>query len=113
MSTAAAEEAVVPRVYTNEEAARLIDPDLKVVRPSTLARLARLGLVDHTRNGRKVGWTVPQIAGAVAYLATERGGSPAPTAATRTREVPPPPKKRGDLVSLTSRPGRRYGETYS
>ncbi|WP_157251156.1 hypothetical protein [Nonomuraea typhae] len=61
-------------VYTCEEgAARLGN---KVIKASTLARLARERKVPHTRNGRKVGWTEAQLAQVVEYLATPPPAAP-------------------------------------
>ncbi|GAB1823533.1 hypothetical protein [Herbidospora sp. RD11066] len=111
--SAAAEEVEVPRVYTHEEGARLIDPGGKIVRPSTLARLARNHLVPCTRNGRKSGWTAAQLVGVVAHLATANQSpeSSAPPAEKRKREASPPPK-RGAIAPLESRPGRRYSQAH-
>ncbi|GIH29808.1 hypothetical protein Aph01nite_81180 [Acrocarpospora phusangensis] len=102
------EEVEVPRVYTSRQGAARIDSP--VIRPSTLERLAREYLVDHTRNGRKVGWTEVQLAGAVAYLATKNQRRPAkpPSDSRKTDQAA---MRRGDVAPLESKPGRRYRQT--
>ncbi|MEU8196374.1 hypothetical protein AB0C10_21560 [Microbispora amethystogenes] len=104
MSAAAEEEVPSYRLYTCEQGAERIGSD--VIKASTLARLAREGLVPHTRNGRKVAWTDEQLAGAVAYLATNgtrrrrQVAKPSPDPASRPR---------GAMAPLVAKPGRRYG----
>lgn len=104
------------RIYTCAEGAQRVGND--VIKESTLYRLARERRVNHTRNGRKVGWTDEQLAGVVAYLAAQQQkapqadpnpkNTPKPQArgSGRTSTEPTPP--RGDIRPLVSRPGRRY-----
>lgn len=104
MSIAAAEEVPRWRLYNNKQGAERIG-DGKVVRASTLGRLARTGKVPHTRVGRKVLWTEEQLAGVVAHLATDRA-TPKPPPTKKPTE--PSPRPRGAIEPLVSRPGRRY-----
>lgn len=105
MSAAAEEEVPSYRLYNCKKGAERIGSD--AIKASTLARLAREGLVPHTRNGRKVAWTDEQLAGAVAYLATNgtRRRPSKKTAAPAETERP-----RGAVTPLVARPGRRYGK---
>lgn len=96
-----------PRVYTCEEGAARIGS--KVIRASTLARLARQRKVPHVRNGRKVGWTDDQLAGVVEYLTVEGAESKVRVAPAARRTVAPPATP-GVVQPLESRPGRRYGK---
>lgn len=109
MSAAAEEQGPLYRVYSNQEGAARIG--LSIVKASTLARLARKGLVKHTRNGRKVGWTDDQLAGAVAYLEAERAKprTKAPSSSKTSSAASVPAVRRGDMAPLVSKPGRRYG----
>lgn len=100
--SAAAEEVPGYRLYTSTQGAQRVGG----IRASTLATLARHRLVPHTRNGRIVLWTEEQLAGAVAYLATERS-TPKPPPSKKPAEASPRP--RGAIAPLVSRPGSRYG----
>jgi hypothetical protein len=89
------------RVYTCAEGAARIGS--AVIKASTLYRLARHGLVKHTRNGRKVGWTDAQLAGVVDYLASKNSRSKA-----RPRQERPAPPKPHEGSALTASPSPRY-----
>ncbi|MEU8277401.1 hypothetical protein ACFYOK_29600 [Microbispora bryophytorum] len=103
--SAVAEEEVPYRLYTCKQGAERIGSD--AIKASTLARLAREGLVTHTRIGRKVAWTDEQLAGAVAYLATNGARRRAAVKTPSPAETRP----RGAVTPLVARPGRRYGKT--
>ncbi|GHE33054.1 hypothetical protein GCM10017673_39960 [Streptosporangium violaceochromogenes] len=105
------------RLYTNAQGARRINS--AVIKASTLARLARKGVVPCTRNGRKVAWTSEQLAGVVAYLARPTQPKPKPKKPERTPSAAPAPTssrpartaQRGEITPLVAVPGRRYGRT--
>lgn len=104
------------RLYTNAQGAKQINSAF--IKASTLARLARKGLVPCTRNGRKVAWTSEQLAGVVAYLARPTQPKPKPK---KPEQTPPAPAtapsrpartaQRGEITPLVAVPGRRYGRT--
>ncbi|WP_327088567.1 hypothetical protein OIE66_40670 [Nonomuraea sp. NBC_01738] len=102
------------RIYTCEQGAERLGND--VVKASTLARLARLGLVPHTRNGRKVGWTDAQLAGVVDYLSTQTDPAPdtrpEPQQSIRKpRTTPPLDPAPTSIRPLTTKRGSRYAAT--
>ncbi|WP_067171112.1 hypothetical protein [Microtetraspora niveoalba] len=105
MSAMVEEEVPEYRLYNNEQGAARISGGEKVVRASTLGRLARTGKVTHTRVGRKVLWTDAQLRAAVAYLATQTRAKPIKKASPPPE---PPRPRRGEIVPLVAKPGRRY-----
>ncbi|GAA5076516.1 hypothetical protein HNP84_007358 [Thermocatellispora tengchongensis] len=99
----------VPHIYDNTEGAQRISNDLKVIRPSTLARLARTGAVPHVRNGRKVGWTDEHLAAVVQHLSQGAGKrAKKPDSAKRKQETPDA-SRAGNIAPFEIRRGSRYG----
>lgn len=112
MTAAPDEEVPAYRLYTSDEAAARVDPT-GLLGARFFLRLAASGKVTCTRMGRKVFWTDPQIAAAVAYHAS--------TAKTQTRQQAPAakqpaePRRTGSAshgrrapAPLVAKPGRRY-----
>lgn len=104
------------QLYSSKQAAILIrgseepDPDGISITKATLDGLASSGKVECTMIGRKRGWTLAQIAAAVAYCRTSRGKQAAAAATASASRTPPAPElqRRGDIAPLVSRPGSRY-----
>lgn len=103
------------QLYSSKQAAILIrgsedpDPDGIKISKATLDGLARSGKVECTMIGRKRGWTLAQIAAAVAYCRTSRGEQAAASATVRASRTPAAhEQRRGDIAPLVSRPGSRY-----
>ncbi|MGC5009788.1 hypothetical protein ACLQ2R_03380 [Streptosporangium sp. DT93] len=96
------------RIYTSEQGAARIGGD--VISAWTLYRLAREDRVPCTRNGRKVGWTDEQLAGAVAYMQSRGAQKTAKPTNKRTSSSPQEarPRGRAEIAPLVSRPARRY-----
>jgi hypothetical protein len=93
----------VPRLYTSAEA-----HEMTGVNESTFNRLAYAREVEFTMAGRKVRWTLDQIAGVLQYLKCPKGApKSAPKHAKRAPESMPP--QMAGVTTINFRPGPRYG----
>ncbi len=107
------------RVYTSAEAAELVrggaESSIKVT-ASTFDSLARRGVVECTMIGRKRGWTLAQIAAAVAYCATSSGGegakASAPTRRESSRKAAASDRPHGSIAPLVAKRGSRYAASH-
>ncbi|MFF0867663.1 hypothetical protein ACFYUV_38280 [Nonomuraea sp. NPDC003560] len=105
------------RLFTSEQAAKLVGggQDEQITK-NTFDALARSGC-EHTRLGRKIRWTIPQIKAALdqhrhAQRTVAEEAKVSATLTRETRSTRASERRRGDIAPLVSKPGSRYAAAH-